>query len=237
MPDQILSVRNLNAYYGEVQILYDVSLEVNAGEIVAILGANAAGKSTLMWSLSGMVHWDGDVVYRGEPLQGLSPHAIVERGLIHVPEGRRLFPFLTVQENLEMGAYSPHTRACKAESYERVLRLFPRLQERFHQLAGTLSGGEQQMCALGRGMMELPNLLILDEPSLGLAPVVVDDVYAAIQEINRQGVSVLLVEQSVQLALQVASRGYVLENGHIMLSGPSSELAADSRLRESYLGL
>jgi branched-chain amino acid transport system ATP-binding protein len=237
MPDALLQVRNLDAFYGEIQILYDVSLEVQPGEIVAILGANAAGKSTLMWALSGLVRWQGEAVYAGNSLQGLAAHDIVARGLIHVPEGRRLFPFLTVRENLAMGAYCPRTRAGRAESYARVLKLFPRLQERFDQLAGTLSGGEQQMCALGRGLMERPDLLILDEPSLGLAPLVIDDVYAAIQEINRQGVSVLLVEQNVELALQVASRGYVMENGRITLSGSSAELANDERLRESYLGL
>ena len=232
----LLSVQGLSAFYGDLRALTDVSLEVMPGEIVAIVGANAAGKSTLLRALSSVVRWTGRVAFRGQDLAGVAPHAIVERGLIHVPEGRDLFPFMTVEENLDVGSYSRRARAGAAATKERVFTLLPRLRERRRQLANTMSGGEQQMCAIGRGLMAQPEMLLLDEPSLGLAPVIIRTVYEKLAEVNAAGTAVLLVEQNLKAALRVARRAYVLKQGRVVLSGRSEDLLDDPRLRSAYLG-
>jgi branched-chain amino acid transport system ATP-binding protein len=234
--EPLLSVRGLSAFYGDVCALSEVDLEVMPGEIVAIVGANAAGKSTLLRALSGVIRWTGRIDFRGRDLAALAAHEIVEQGLIHVPEGRELFPFMTVEENLEVGAYSPRARAHYQASKEKVFALLPRLRERRQQLAHTLSGGEQQMCAIGRGLMACPDMLLLDEPSLGLAPVIIRTVYEKLTEINAAGTTVLLVEQNLKVALRLASRAYVLQNGRVVLSGRSEDLLADPRLTSAYIG-
>jgi branched-chain amino acid transport system ATP-binding protein len=232
----LLRVEELAAFYGDLQVLHDVSVEVHPGEIVAMVGANAAGKSTLLRALSGIVHWTGRIIFQGQDLSELTPHEIVEGGLIHVPEGRELFPFMTVEENLEIGAYSARARREVAASKEKAFELLPRLKERRNQLASTLSGGEQQMCAIGRGMMARPQMLLLDEPSLGLAPVIIQTVYQKLLQINAAGTAILLVEQNLKAALRLAARAYVLENGRIVLSGSSKDLLANPRLIAAYLG-
>jgi branched-chain amino acid transport system ATP-binding protein len=232
----LLSVQNLSAFYGDLRALTDVSLEVMPGEIVAIVGANAAGKSTLLRALSSVIAWTGQVAFRGKDLAGVPAHEIVERGLIHVPEGRDLFPFMTVDENLDVGSYSRRARAAAAATKERVFTLLPRLRERRSQLASTLSGGEQQMCAIGRGLMAQPEMLLLDEPSLGLAPVIIRTVYEKLAEVNAAGTTVLLVEQNLKAALRIAHRAYVLQHGSVVLSGASAELRGDPRLHTAYLG-
>jgi branched-chain amino acid transport system ATP-binding protein len=232
----LLQVEGLAAFYGDLQVLHDVSLEVHPGEIVAIVGANAAGKSTLLRALSGVVDWKGRLAFAGHDLGKLAPHEIVELGLIHVPEGRELFPFMTVEENLEVGAYSARARAQVAASKEKAFELLPRLKERRTQLANTMSGGEQQMCAIGRGIMACPEMLLLDEPSLGLAPVIIQTVYHKLVEINRSGTTILLVEQNLKAALRLARRAYVIENGRIVLEGKSEDLLADPRLTSAYMG-
>jgi branched-chain amino acid transport system ATP-binding protein len=232
----LLSVQNLSAFYGDLRALTDVSLEVMPGEIVAIVGANAAGKSTLLRALSSVIAWTGQVAFRGKDLAGVPAHEIVERGLIHVPEGRDLFPFMTVDENLDVGSYSRRARAAAAATKERVFTLLPRLRERRSQLASTLSGGEQQMCAIGRGLMAQPEMLLLDEPSLGLAPVIIRTVYEKLVEVNAAGTTVLLVEQNLKAALRIANRVYVLQHGSVVLTGPSAELLGDPRLHAAYLG-
>ncbi len=232
----LLSVRGLSAWYGDLQALFGLDLEVARGEIVAIVGANAAGKSTLLRALSGVVDWRGSIRLAGRELSGVPAHAIVERGLVHVQEGRELFPFMTVEENLDVGAYSPRARAHLADTKRRVFELLPRLAERRGQLAHTLSGGEQQMCAIGRGMMARPEVLLLDEPSLGLAPVIIRNVYAKLREINAAGTTILLVEQNLKAALALADRAYVLESGRIVLAGRSAALLDDPRLKAAYLG-
>jgi branched-chain amino acid transport system ATP-binding protein len=236
MTAPLLKVEGLNAYYGDVQALSDVSLEVLPGEIVAIVGTNAAGKSTLLRALSSIITWTGQVHFDGQALTGIPPHAIVERGLIHVPEGRELFPFMTVEENLDVGSYSQHARADAAAAKQRVFALLPRLRERRTQLASTMSGGEQQMCAISRGLMAQPKMLMLDEPSLGLAPVIIRTVYEKLAEVNAAGTAILLVEQNLKAALRIAHRAYVLQNGRVVLSGPSADLLADPRLHDVYLG-
>jgi branched-chain amino acid transport system ATP-binding protein len=235
--EPLLSVQGLDAFYGDLQALSDVSLSVFPGETVAIVGANAAGKSTLLRAISGLVRRTGRIALRGEDLGGLRPFQIVERGVVQVPEGRELFPFMTVEENLEIGAYPARARARRAESLREVFALLPRVEERRRQLASTLSGGEQQMCAIGRGMMARPELLMLDEPSLGLAPVIVQSVYRMLAEINAAGTTILLVEQNISGALRLAHRGYVLENGRVVLEGRSADLLSDARLRTAYMGL
>ncbi len=234
--EPLLRVAGLSAYYGDLQALADVSLEVMPGEIVAIVGANAAGKSTLLRALSSVVRWTGSIAFRGETLAGVPAHAIVERGLVHVPEGRELFPFMTVEENLDVGAYGRRARAKAAATKDRVFALLPRLRERRGQLARTMSGGEQQMCAIGRGLMAQPELLLLDEPSLGLAPLIIRTVYETLAEVNAAGTTVLLVEQNLKAALQVAHRAYVLQAGRVVLSGPSAALRDDPRVRAAFLG-
>jgi branched-chain amino acid transport system ATP-binding protein len=234
--EPLLQVEGLSAFYGDLQVLHELKLNVNRGEIVAIVGANAAGKSTLLRSLSGIVTRTGQVTFGGQDLMKLAPHEIVELGLIHVPEGRELFPFMTVEENLEVGAYSARARAQVIESKAKAFELLPRLKERRNQLANTMSGGEQQMCAIGRGIMACPEMLLLDEPSLGLAPVIIQTVYRKLVEINEAGTTILLVEQNLKAALRLAQRAYVIENGRIVLEGRSEDLRDDPRLTSAYLG-
>ncbi|BDG23550.1 ABC transporter ATP-binding protein [Thermus thermophilus] len=232
-----LEVQALETGYGKAQVLFGVDLEVEAGELVALLGANGAGKTTLLRALSGLLRpWKGSVLLGGKDLRGLSPARRARLGLGHVPEGRQLFPLMTVEENLRLGAafLAPGR---EKEGYERVYALFPRLAERRRQLAGTLSGGEQQMLAIGRALMGFPRILLVDEPSLGLSPRLAEEVLLALKEVARGGVGVLLVEQNVALSLEVAERGYVLEQGRVVLEGPASALAQDSRVREAYLSL
>jgi branched-chain amino acid transport system ATP-binding protein len=232
----VLRVSDLHVYYGEIHALKGASLTVEKGEIVALLGPNGAGKTTTLKTISGLlVPRSGTIALEGESLVGQPPHAIVHRGIAQSPEGRKIFNRLTVADNLEMGAYI-RTDGAIREDMERVFALFPRLRERRSQVAGTLSGGEQQMLAIGRALMARPRLLLLDEPSMGLAPVLVEQIFETIQDINRQGTPILLVEQNAAVALTVAHRGYVLETGSVVLEGPARTLAADAGVRAAYLG-
>jgi branched-chain amino acid transport system ATP-binding protein len=233
----MLAIEKLQVAYGKVQALWDVTLEVPDGEIVSLVGANGAGKTTLLKTVSGLLRrQSGSVTYDGKHIEEASPPEIVKQGVVHVPEGRKLFPEMTVIDNLLMGAYSvPQSE--RPQRLERVFGVFPVLKERQKQISGTLSGGEQQMVAIGRGLMAGPKLLMLDEPSLGLAPFLVEEVFRVITEINRLGVTVLLVEQNTQHALTLAHKGYVMELGKIALSGSGSELLANSNVRKAYLGL
>jgi branched-chain amino acid transport system ATP-binding protein len=232
----VLEVAGLRAGYGAIEVLRGVDLTVAAGEIVALLGSNGAGKSTLNNNISGLYRpLGGTIRFDGKEIAGIPSMRIVEAGLVQVPEGRRVFPNLSVRENLELGSYR-RGKAARAQNIERVLALFPRLRERLAQSAGTLSGGEQQMLAIGRGLMSEPRLLILDEPSLGLSPLLVEEMFALIGRLNAQGLGILLVEQNVVQSLAIAHRAYVLENGRIALSGKASELAEHAELRKSYLG-
>ena len=234
----MLTLEGVDAFYGDLQALHAVSLEVRAGELMALVGANAAGKTTTLRVISGTLGARGGrVVFDGQDLAAVPAHARVARGIVQVPEGRRLFPFMTVRENLLLGAHAPSARAEQDRSLEYVLRLFPVLEERAAQLAGSLSGGEQQMCAIGRALMARPRLLMLDEPTLGIAPVLVQRIFETVAAINRDGVTVLLVEQNVRRALALANRAVVLENGRVVLAGPARELLADERLKKAYLGL
>jgi branched-chain amino acid transport system ATP-binding protein len=232
----MLEVRALRAGYGAIEVLRGVDLAVGAGEIVALLGSNGAGKSTLNNNVSGLYRpFGGTITFDGQAITGAPSMHIVDAGLVQVPEGRRVFPNLSVRENLELGSYR-RGRAARAKNLERVLAVFPRLNERMTQLAGTLSGGEQQMLAIGRGLMSEPRLLILDEPSLGLSPLLVEEMFTLIGRLNRDGLAILLVEQNVVQSLAIAHRAYVLENGRIALSGAAAELAEHPELRKSYLG-
>jgi branched-chain amino acid transport system ATP-binding protein len=233
----MLEVRDLRAGYGGVPILHGLSLDVAAGEIVAVLGANGVGKSTLNRALSGLIPVTaGSIRFDGERLAGCKPSEIVARGLIHVPEGRKIFPNMSVRDNLVLGSYR-RAKESRSRNLERVFALFPRLRERIGQMAGTLSGGEQQMLAIGRGLMAEPRLIILDEPSLGLSPLLVEELFALIARIAAEGLAVMLVEQNVVQSLELASRGYVLENGNVVLSGPATELAGNADLQRAYLGM
>ena len=234
----MLSIEKISASYDEVQALWDVSLTIETGEIVSLVGSNGAGKTTLLKNISGLLHpGAGSITFEGRDIHRTAPHEIVEMGIAHIPEGRRLWANMTVWENLEMGAYLQRAREGKTETMNGVLRLFPRLQERLNQSAGTLSGGEQQMLAIARGLLSRPKLLLLDEPSLGLAPVLVTEVFRIVQEINRDGVTILLVEQNTQNALSIASRGYVLETGRIIMSGTGQYLLNNPHVMQAYLGL
>ncbi|HYB41627.1 MAG TPA: ABC transporter ATP-binding protein [Candidatus Methylomirabilis sp.] len=234
----MLRLESIEVGYGDITAVGDVSLEVREGEMVALIGSNGAGKTTTLRAISGLLPVRrGAIEFAGERIDGLSAAQIVARGIAHVPEGRQLFPSMTVLENLELGCRTPASRAVRKESLERVVALFPRLRERGRQLAGTLSGGEQQMCAIARGLMACPRLLMLDEPSLGLAPVMVKAIFDNLRRINAEGLTVLLVEQNVLRSLQLSRRGYVLENGRIALGGPAAELLSSSHIKQAYLGL
>jgi branched-chain amino acid transport system ATP-binding protein len=233
----MLEIRNLHAGYGSVEILRGIDLDVHAGEIVAVLGSNGVGKSTLNNNISALYQpFSGAIRFQGEEISGLNSSEVVKRGLIHVPEGRRVFPNLNVLENLELGSLVRGT-ARRQQNLERVVGIFPRLKERFTQLAGTLSGGEQQMLAIGRGLMSEPVLLIMDEPSLGLSPLLVEQMFELIQRINREGQSILLMEQNAVQTLAIANRAYIIENGVVAMQGQAQELARDPDLRKNYLGL
>lgn len=234
----MLKLTNVCAGYGDFRALFDISLEVKAGEAVGVLGANGAGKTTLMRTISGMIPATaGSVVFEGTDLNTIPPHSIVERGLAHVPEGRRLFPKLSVWDNLRMGAYSPEARKHFKDSIEHVFTLFPRLKERRQQVAGTMSGGEQQMCAIGRALMSRPKLLLFDEPSAGLAPVVVEQMFDLVRQVRDEGITVLLVEQNVTDVLDTVDRAYVLDVGRITLAGKADELRDSPEIQQIYLGL
>ena len=233
----MLEIRQLRAGYGSVEILRGIDLDVGQGEIVAVLGSNGVGKSTLNNNISALYRpFAGSIRFQGQELIGLSSSDIVRRGVIHVPEGRRVFPNLNVLENLELGSLV-RGMANRARNLEKVVGIFPRLKERFTQSAGTLSGGEQQMLAIGRGLMSEPELLIMDEPSLGLSPLLVEEMFALIQRINREGQSILLMEQNAVQTLAIAHRGYIIENGRVAMQGAAAELARDPELRKNYLGL
>ena len=233
----LLSLRNIDVFYGRVQALRGVSMDVQDGEIVALIGSNGAGKTTTLRTVSGLVRpRAGEVLLEGQPIHALGAEAIARMGVVHAPEGRRLFPRMTVRENLEMGAFARRDAGLRND-LERVHTLFPRVQERSTQLAGSLSGGEQQMVAIGRALMGRPRILLLDEPSLGLAPIVVESIFEVIKEINAAGTTVLLIEQNALLALNTASRAYVLETGSIATSGPAQELLTSDEVRRAYLGM
>ena len=234
----MLSLENVSAGYGGFQALFDVSLEVNAGEAVAVIGPNGAGKTTLLRVISKLIDATaGEIRMEGAALTAVAAHEVVSCGIAHVPENRRLFPRLTVEENLKMGSFILSARRKYAENLERVYSLFPRMQERRGQLAGTLSGGEQQMCAIGRALMSGPRLLLLDEPSAGLAPVVVQSIFEMVRRICSEGYTVLIVEQNIRQVLKVVGRAYLLETGRIKESGPAAELLGSERIRKAYLGL
>ena len=233
----ILQVENVDTYYGNIRALKGISIEVRQGEIVTLLGANGAGKTTTLRSINGLNRARrGKITFLGRDITGLSAHGIVKLGISQSPEGRKLFPRMTVVENLEMGAFQRSDRSEIKQDMERVFTLFPRLAERRTQKAGTMSGGEQQMCAIGRAMMARPKLLMLDEPSMGLAPIFVERIFETIVEINQQGTPILLVEQNALMALEVAHRGYVLETGFVVLEGPAGELKTNDQVRKTYLG-
>ncbi len=232
----LLNVENINVFYGAIHAIKDVSFHVDEGEIVTLIGANGAGKSTTLKTISGLLHSKtGSITFQGKNLAGTPPHKLVAEGLAHVPEGRRVFLQMTVEENLDMGAYIMGGKG-NPEGLERVYELFPRLQERRRQIAGTLSGGEQQMLAMGRALMSSPRLLMLDEPSMGLAPILVDQIFDIIVSLHKKGSTILLVEQNAQMALSVADRGYVLETGKIVKSAPAKELLNDESVKAAYLG-
>ena len=233
---EILNVNNIAVFYGSIRAIKGISFTVNAGEVVTLIGANGAGKTTTLNTIAGLLHpKSGSVSFMGENLASVSPHSIVSRGLALVPEGRRIFLQMTVEENLEMGAYTQKKEAVKP-MLEQVYEQFPRLKERRRQIGGTLSGGEQQMLAMGRALMSSPKLLMLDEPSMGLAPILVEQIFEIIRTLHRNGTTILLVEQNAQMALSIADRGYVLETGKITLSGTGVELANSENVKKAYLG-
>jgi branched-chain amino acid transport system ATP-binding protein len=234
----VLNVEHIDVFYGDLQVLWDVSFEVRHGEIVVLLGANGAGKSTTLKTVSSLLRpARGSVTFDGHRLDEVPPHRVIEYGVAHVPEGRRLFSDMTVEENLITGSLAPHAKPHRSETMDRIYQLFPRLEERKYQHAGTLSGGEQQMLAIGRGLMSRPTLLMFDEPSLGLAPILVQEIFKIVQAVNKEGVTVLLVEQNVKHTLAICDRAYVLENGRIALSGTGREFLDDEHIKEAYLGI
>jgi branched-chain amino acid transport system ATP-binding protein len=234
----LLELQNIQSFYGSIQALHGVSLDVNQHEIVTLIGANGAGKSTTLRTISGLLRPRlGQVVFEGKTIHERPPHEIVSLGICQVPEGRRIFPRMTVKENLEMGAFARTDKSGIAADMDRVLSLFPRLKERLTQRGGTLSGGEQQMLAISRALMSSPRILLLDEPSMGLAPILVETIFETLREINRQGGTILLVEQNALMALDIAHRGYVLESGRIVLHGSAAELRNNEAVQRSYLGI
>jgi branched-chain amino acid transport system ATP-binding protein len=236
-PKTLLRLENVETFYGSIQALKGISIEVREGEIVTLIGANGAGKSTTLRSINGLNHpRHGTIEFDGKDITNDAPHNIVRMGIAQSPEGRKLFPRMTVTENLEMGAFQRRDKTGMKEDMDRVFELFPRLAERRTQKAGTMSGGEQQMCAIGRALMARPTLLMLDEPSMGLAPIFVQRIFETIVEVNKQGTSILLVEQNALMALEVASRGYVLETGHVALADDAKALAQNPEVRKTYLG-
>ena len=236
MAETMLKVDNINVYYGNIHAVKDVSFEVNEGEIVTLIGANGAGKSTTLKTISGLLHpKTGDILYKGKSIKGVRAHKIVEADLAQVPEGRHVFLHMTVEENLDMGAYTQPASTIAANK-EKVFTLFPRLKERRRQLAGTMSGGEQQMLAMGRALMSNASMLMLDEPSMGLSPLLVQEIFDIIRDIHKEGMTILLVEQNAQMALSVADRAYVLETGHVVMDGTGAELLTNERVRNAYLG-
>ena len=237
MSEPLLKVENLEVYYGVIQALKGISFHVNEGEIVSLIGANGAGKTTTLHTVTGLLHpKHGSIVYDGQDLSKVAPHKIVSMGLAHVPEGRRVFQNLTVYDNLLLGAYTQSDKAKIAQQMENVFEQFPRLKERRRQLAGTLSGGEQQMLAMGRALLSDPKMIVMDEPSMGLAPILVDQIFEIIKELHKNGTTILLVEQNARKALQIADRAYVLETGNITLSGTGAELASSDAVKKAYLG-
>ena len=236
MAQTMLQVDNINVYYGNIHAIKDISFHVDEGEIVTLIGANGAGKSTNLKTISGLLHSKtGDILYRGKSIKGMRAHKIVQAGLAQVPEGRRVFLHMSVEENLEMGGYTQPASTIQP-NMEKVFQLFPRLKERRHQMAGTLSGGEQQMLAMGRALMSGASMLMLDEPSMGLSPLLVQEIFDIIQDVNKQGMTILLVEQNAQMALSIATRAYVLETGRIVMEGTGEELLNNARVRSAYLG-
>ena len=234
----MLAVKDINTNYGKKQVLWNVSLEIGDGEIVALVGANGAGKTTLLKTISGALRpASGAIEFDGQRIEGLKSHAIVKMGMAHIPEGRKLFPDMSILENLEMGAYTKRVWERRQETLNEVYELFPRLNERRAQLARTLSGGEQEMVAIGRGLMSKPRLCIIDEPSSGLAPIVVSEIFQIIQRMRDQGIAIFLIEQNVPQTLEIADRGYVIENGHIVMEGSSKSLLENENIRKAYLGL
>lgn len=234
----MLKVEKLNTYYGAIHALKDLDIEIKEGEIVCLIGSNGAGKSTLVNTVSGVIpSTNGKICFLGEEITNLSPDKIVKKGMSLSPEGREVFPELSVKENLELGAFTVKDKKCLPERYQRVYDLFPKLKERSKQQAGTLSGGEQQMLAIGRALMSDPKLLVLDEPSLGIAPNLVIDIFNMIKRINEQGTTILLIEQNANIALQVSHRAYVLENGKVSMQGDAKDIASNSEIRKIYLGI
>ncbi|MBQ7860393.1 MAG: ABC transporter ATP-binding protein [Faecalibacterium sp.] len=236
MANTILSVENINVYYGNIHAVHDISFHVNEGEVVTLIGANGAGKSTNLKTISGLLRSKtGDIVYNGKSIKTMPAHKIVAEGLAHVPEGRRVFLRMSVEENLEMGGYTQPGSTIQP-NLEKVFELFPRLKERRRQMAGTLSGGEQQMLAMGRALMSGAKMLMLDEPSMGLSPLLVQEIFDIIRDLHKQGLTILLVEQNAQMALSVADRAYVLETGRIFMEGTGAELLTNERVQHAYLG-
>jgi branched-chain amino acid transport system ATP-binding protein len=234
----MLEISHIDVFYGDVQVLWDVSFDVKKGEIVALIGANGSGKTTTLATISSLLRpRKGSVTYEGAPIHTRAAHDMVSLGIAHVPEARRLFPEMSVKENLLVGALAPEAKKARPEMLEKVFTIFPRLKERENQAAGTLSGGEQQMAAMARGLMSKPRLLMLDEPSLGLSPLLVGEIFRVIQEVHEQGVTVLLVEQNVFKTLSIADRAYVLENGRVVLEGTGKDLLANDHVKKAYLGL
>ncbi|WBV45376.1 ABC transporter ATP-binding protein [Pseudoroseomonas cervicalis] len=234
----MLTLHEVTSGYGRTTILHGISAEVRAGEVVTIVGANGAGKTTTLRTIAGLLRPSGGrISFEGEDISRLTPHEVVARGITLIPEGRQLFPFMTVRDNLRMGAYTPHARGREKQTMDEVLDLFPRVRERLEQQAGSLSGGEQQMVAIARGMMARPKLLMFDEPSLGLAPIIVAQVFAVVERIVATGVTVLIVEQNVVRTLSIADRGYVLENGEIVMADSGAALLRDDHVRRAYLGI